>query len=82
MPRYFFDLHNDVDALDAEGKDLPDVAAAKANALKEAREMIQASVGEEGKINLHHCIQVRDETGDTIYTLQFRDAVVIITGDS
>ena len=81
MPKYFFDLHNDVDALDAEGKDLPDVAAAKANALKEAREMIQASVGEEGKINLHHCIQVSDETWDTIYTLQFRDAVVIITGD-
>lgn len=36
MPRYFFDLHNDVDAEDEEGKDFPDLRGAIDHALREA----------------------------------------------
>lgn len=77
MTRYFFDLYNDVDSLDFEGKQFRDFQAAKANALREAREMMTESV-EEGHLNLNHSIQVRDEAGKIIYVLRFGDAVSII----
>ena len=78
MPRYFYDLYNDITAIDDEGRELPDLMSAKATALVEAREMIEASVQEHGKVDLHHRIQVRDELGTVIYTLQFEDAVQVV----
>lgn len=61
VPRCFFDLHNDVDAQDREGRDLPHVNAVVAEAVKEARSLIKASVDETGRIDLRHHIDVRDE---------------------
>lgn len=81
MPRFFFDLHNDVDALDDEGKVLPDLESARENALREAREMIQASVAESGKIDLRHHIDIRDESGATLHVMRFEDAVAVRRGD-
>lgn len=81
MPQYFFDLHNDVDAIDYEGLDLPDVQAARRHALGEARAMIQASVADSGRIDLRHNIQVRDETGAILHVIRFEDAVVIKRGE-
>jgi hypothetical protein len=80
MPRYFFDLHNDIDAIDDEGKVFPDLAAVKANVLAEAREMIQASVAETGRIDLRHYIEVRDESGAVVYVMHFEDAVTVKRG--
>ncbi|MFL6762866.1 MAG: DUF6894 family protein [Sphingomicrobium sp.] len=80
MPRYFFDLHNDVDALDPEGKELPDLKSAKDVALSNARAMIQASVQETGKIDLHHYINLRDESGAVVYVMHFEDAVTVRRG--
>ena len=76
MPRYFFDLHNDIDALDEEGKDLPDLEAALDVALCEARTMIQASVAETGRIDLRHHIDVR-EGSEIVYVMHFEDAVTV-----
>ena len=81
MPRYFFDLHDDVDALDLEGKVLSGLEAAKAHALCEAREMIQASVAEHGHIDLRHHIDIRDESGVTVDVLHFEDAVTVRRGE-
>jgi hypothetical protein len=80
MPRYFFDLHNDMDALDPEGKELPSLEAAKAHALVEALEMIQASIVDHRKVDLRHHIDVRDETGVVVYVMNFEDAVTIQRG--
>lgn len=80
VPRYFFDLHNDFDAIDPEGKEIADLAAAKAAALVEAREMIQASISENGKVNLRHHIDVRDESGAILFVMHFEDAVTIKRG--
>jgi hypothetical protein len=44
MPRYFFDLYNDVNARDEEGRDFPDPDAMKQNALIEVRTMMGESV--------------------------------------
>jgi hypothetical protein len=46
MPRYFFDLHNDMDVRDDEGVELPNLNAALLHALHEARTMIQASIAD------------------------------------
>jgi len=81
MPRYFFDLHNDIDALDPEGKELPDLEAAKREAFADARAMIQASVAEQGKIDLRHSIDVRDGSGNIVHTVRFEDAVTVSRGE-
>lgn len=81
MPRYFFDLHNDVDVLDEEGKELPNLEAAKAEALREVREMLQASITDSGTINLRHHIDVRDETGRIMHVIHFEDVVTVQRGD-
>jgi hypothetical protein len=80
VPRYFFDLHNDVDVLDPEGKELPSLAAAIAHALGEARAMIQASVAETGRIDLHHHIDIRDEARTIVHVVHFEDAVAVQRG--
>ena len=75
MPRFFFDLHNDIDAPDYEGRELSDLRAAQLHALKEARTMIAASALEPGKIDLQHFIRVRDDGGKAVYLVEFEDAV-------
>jgi hypothetical protein len=80
MPRYFFDLHNDVDAIDREGVELPDLEAAKAHALDEARTMIQASTEDTGKIDLNHHIDVRDDSGAVVHVVNFEDAITVRRG--
>ena len=74
MPRYFFDLYNDFDTLDEEGRDFADLSAMRENALREVREMMTESV-RQGQLNLNHHIEVRDEAGKVIYVLTFDDAV-------
>lgn len=81
MPRYFFDLYNDMDVLDEEGKELPDLEAAKAAGLGEVREMLQASITDTGTINLCHHIDIRDETGRIVHVIHFQDAVTVQRGD-
>ena len=77
MPRFYFDLHNDVDALDPEGKELSGIEEAKKQAVIEARAMLEDSAAH-GRIDLNHFIQVRDETGNILHRLHFGDVVTII----
>ena len=81
VPRYFFDLHNDMDVLDEEGKELPDPQSARAHALREVRQMIHASIDEQGHIDLRHRIEIRDEARAIVDVLHFEDAVTIRRGD-
>ena len=76
MPRYFFHLYNDVIAMDDEGVDLPDLEAARANGIKEAREMMVETVSE-GRINLSHRIDIADESGAVIDSVIFAEAVAV-----
>ena len=80
VPRYFFDLHDDIIAIDEEGRELPDLHAAQLHALKEARQMISALVLEHGKVDLRHNIRVRDEGGLPLYLVEFEDAVSVQRG--
>ena len=76
MPRYFFNLYNDVIAIDEEGVELADLAAARAHGIHETRTMAAESA-RKGHLNVHHRIDIADETGTVVDTITFGDAVTI-----
>lgn len=78
MTQYFFHLCDGHDELiDAEGQDLADASQVSAHALKEARALI-AQEALSGRIMLDQYIEVRDQAGELVHRLAFRDAVQII----
>jgi hypothetical protein len=44
MPRFFFNLYNDITAIDDEGEEFPDLTAACVHGLCETREIAAESV--------------------------------------
>jgi hypothetical protein len=77
MPRFYFHLHNDVDAPDPEGKELPDLDAAREAAVRNARFTFAETVKENGRVNLDHRIDIENEGGLVLDTVWFRDVVTI-----
>ena len=77
MPRFYFHLHNDVDVPDDEGVELPDLAAARAHAVRCARVTFAEVAKDEGRVVLHHRIDIEDEGGAVLDTVYFRDAVKV-----
>ena len=77
MPRFYFHLHNDVDSLDEEGRELPDLRAASQAALQDARQMAAESVMN-GHLNLHHYVEVTDEQGQPVLHVAFGEVVKIL----
>jgi len=78
MPRYYFHLKNDLDVRDDEGEELSSLEEARTFALAEARSLVAASVKEEGRIVLHHRIDIEDEQHRVIDTVLFGDAVQVL----
>jgi hypothetical protein len=76
MPRYFFHLHNDVDAPDEEGTELRDAGAARDFAIEAARDLVCADI-HKGHLNLDHRIEVKDAEGAHVLTVTFREAFTI-----
>ena len=76
MPHYFFHIYNHDITMDEEGRDLPDLAAARELALDSARDLVCESV-HHGHLNLDHRIEVQDEKGETVIVLTFREAFTI-----
>ncbi len=76
MPRYYFHVYDDVEALDDEGLDRADAEAAVAGAVNAARELAAEEV-RRGKLNLGHRIEVEDESGSVIAAVMFRDCVLV-----
>ena len=74
MPRFFFHLENGSDLLlDPDGLLMPRDAVLSA-ALRQARDCIAGDV-QIGRLDLHYRIDVHDEAGEIIHSLDFRDAV-------
>jgi hypothetical protein len=76
VPRFFFNVYDDLVAEDDEGAELPNLAAARLQALRGARDLIAEQV-RHGYIVLSHWIDVMDEHGEKVLTVTFRDAVEI-----
>jgi hypothetical protein len=77
MPRYFFHLHNDYDAPDEEGAELPSLEAAKIAALHNARFSAAETIKENGRFVGEHRIDIADGDGNVLDTVYFRDAVQV-----
>ena len=76
MPRFFFNLRDDVFVEDCEGKDLADAGKAHEVAVHYAREMMAEDV-KDGRLVLKDRIDVVDEQGEEVFTLPFREAIDI-----
>ncbi|MDO7841919.1 DUF6894 family protein [Sphingomonas immobilis] len=77
MSRYYFHVFNDEETRDDEGQEFPDVAAAHARARYEVQRLAAHSITEHGHLVLHHRIEVEDQDGNWIATVQFGDVVEI-----
>ena len=76
MPRYLFHVYNDEISLDDEGRDLPDLEAARRHAILAARGLMRDGL-EAGSINLSHYIAVENEQGERVLTVTFGDALEV-----
>jgi hypothetical protein len=77
VPRYYFHLINDIDVPDLEGVELPDIDAARAQAAEQARGMIGEMTKTEGRIVLHHRIDIEDEDGTVLESVTFGDVITV-----
>lgn len=78
MPVYFFHLRNKiVDVDDEEGVFLPDLEAAKQQALRAARDTLCQDI-RTGAIDLRYRIEVSDSNGKVLHTIKLGDAFTII----
>lgn len=77
MSRYFFNVYNDADVIDDEGLELPDLAAAKEEAIRGARGMMADHVLAGRPISLSHRIEVVDAQGKVLASMPFGELITI-----
>jgi hypothetical protein len=74
MPRYFFHVCNGTGLVeDEEGQEIADEETARTIAVKEARELMSEEM-RAGELNVASFIEVQNEKGEYLFTLQFEDA--------
>ena len=76
MPIYYFNIHNDTETFDDEGKELADLDAAIAYATAGVRSLAADTVSK-GHLIGHHRIEIVDHDGKLLRTVRFDDAVDI-----
>jgi hypothetical protein len=77
MPRYYLHMSDGNGFIeDEEGVDLPNEAAARATALRCARDVMMGEL-RSGRLDLTSFIEVEDEQRNLLFTLTFADAVQI-----
>jgi hypothetical protein len=76
MPRYFFNIRNDTDTIDEEGKELAGLDAAIDHATTGARSLAADTVTQ-GRLIGHHRIEIVDCDGELLHTVRFDEAVDI-----
>ena len=77
MPLFFFHVCDGVGFTeDEEGRELPDIEAARAEAIKGARS-IMADDLQRGRLDLCAAIQIEDEQRRPVLTLSFAEAVAL-----
>jgi hypothetical protein len=77
MPRFYFHLHNDLEAADPEGKELPSLEAARKYAAETALFTMAQVLKDEAHINFHHHIDIEDEHGNVLETVRFKDVAKV-----
>lgn len=78
MPRYHFNVHNGVGVVaDEEGRELPDVDAARAEAVRGIRSLIAEEVMG-GRVDLRGRLDLTDGDGKVLAAIGFADTVEIV----
>ena len=76
LPRYLFHVFDDDETLDDEGTILPDLDAARGEAVKGARSIMADELRTRGQSKLSDWVKIEDENGEmTVVT--FGDAVIV-----
>lgn len=75
MARYHLHLFNDIDIIDEEGRDFPDLSAAAAEAVRSARDVIADHIMSGRPICLRHRMEIADADGITVKVIAFQDVV-------
>ncbi len=70
MPRYYFHVHDGFTRMDAEGSELPNLQAARAEALKRAGAII-ADAGARADFGEEWRLEVTDHTGLMLFRMDF-----------
>jgi hypothetical protein len=80
MARYFLHLRDGTDEiLDEEGIEYADMDAVRKAVVTSARDVMAGQIRDLGVLDLRFRIDAEDETGDTVYTMPFADAIGIVT---
>ena len=78
MARYYFHIHDRFGLLwDEEGTELADLEAVRARAIGDARTLMAADLAS-GRIDLNDFVEVADEAGAVVLTLNYAEAVTIV----
>ena len=77
MAQYFFHLFNDEQAIDLDGMELPSTLTAYDHARNMARILATECIKERGRLFMGHRIEVCDEHGRKILTVNFSDVMII-----
>jgi hypothetical protein len=76
MPRYFFHVRDGAElSPDEEGQELPDLEAARHEAINTSREMLGERILHGGALN-HRQIEIADETGHVVDVLTTADVLL------
>lgn len=65
------------DVPDREGKELPDLDAARQWTTCQARSLLGQVAKDEGRVVLHHRIDIENDAAEVLDTVWFRDAVKV-----
>ena len=76
MPLYFLHVRDGADLLlDPDGSNLPNLAAARTEAIESARELISAAVLTGSPLGLQRSFQIDDADGVTLLNVPFSEAI-------
>ena len=76
MPRYRFHLYNSEESHDEQGRVFPDFAAAHADAITNARDVMCDDMRSHGEIDLRHWIEIEEDDG-TLSVVSFGEALKV-----
>jgi hypothetical protein len=75
MPQFHLNVFNDVDALDEEGIERPNLEVAKLEAMIGARDIIANLIRYGKPVHRNHRIDITDEAGNLLHTVSFGDII-------
>lgn len=77
MPRFYFHLLNDLDVPDDEGRELPDLDAAREIARRNVLFTAAESIKEHAHLVRSHRIQIEDADGKVLDAVHFGDVIAV-----